>query len=160
VRLRSLDKALRDARVPYTVFRHPPAFSAQREAAVSHVPGRSWAKTVVCFADGEPILAVVPAHLMLDLDQLRALSGAGSVRLAREHEFAEFYPDCEPGAVPPFGSPIPHRVFVDKSLVGESDMVFNAGTHTEAIKMHFGDFALLTRPTVGAIGRLSGGHHA
>lgn len=153
MRLRSLDNALREARIPYTAFRHPPAFTAQRVAAVSHVPGRSWAKVVVCFADDELILAVVPAHFMVELEELRVLSGAGTMRLAREQEFAGLYPECEPGAVPPFGNPFGQRVFVDKSLVGEAEMVFNAGTHTEAIRMHYGDFAVLTQPIVGSFGR-------
>lgn len=153
MRLRSLDDALRAARIPYTAFRHPAAVTAQREAAASHVPGRSWAKIVVCFADEELILAVVPAHFMVDLEELRVLSGAGAMRLAREPEFAGLYPDSEPGAVPPFGNRFGQRVFVDKSLVGEAEMVFNAGTHTDAIRMHYGDFAVLTQPTVGGFGR-------
>lgn len=151
--LRVLGDALRQARVPYTAFRHPAAFSAQREAAASHVPGRSWAKTVVCFADDELILAVVPADFMVDLDELRGLSGASSIRLAREPEFADLYPECEPGAVVPFGTRPGYRVFVDRSLVGEMDLVMSAGTHTDAIRLHFSDFADLTRPIVGVFGR-------
>ena len=151
MRPRSLDTFLRSARVPFTTFRHPVAFTAQEEAAVSHVPGGSWAKVVVCFADGELILAVVPAHRMVDLEALRLLAGVGQLRLARETEFARAYPDCEPGAMPPFGALYKQRVFVDQSLVGEPEMVFNAGTHTDAIRMHYGDFVDLSHPTVGAI---------
>ena len=150
MRLRSLDNFLREARIPYTGFRHPEAFTAQHEAAVSHVPGRSWAKIVVCFADDELILAVVPAHFMVSLEELRALSGARATRLAREQEFSGLYPECEPGAMAPFGNRFGQRVFVDRSLVGETEMVFNAGTHTDAIRMHYGDFAVLARPIVGA----------
>jgi Ala-tRNA(Pro) deacylase len=122
-------------------------------AAVSHVPGRCWAKTVVCFADDSPVLAVVPAHLLVDLEQLRVVAKAAAVRLAVEQELAELYPLCELGAVSPFTSPDAWAVFVDQSLVGEPEMVFNAGTHTDAIRMHYGDFAELTRPVVGSIGR-------
>jgi Ala-tRNA(Pro) deacylase len=154
VRPRSLDEFLKEARVPYTTFRHPPAFTAQAEAAVSHVPGRSWAKTVVCFADEEPILAVLPAPFIVDLEQLRLLVRARTLRLARETEFQTLYPDCQPGAMPPFGNLYLQRVFVDQSLVGEADMVFNAGTHTDAIRMHYGDFADVVHPIVGAFGRL------
>ena len=75
------------------------------------------------------------------------------VRLAREEEFARLYPDCEPGAMPPFGSLYLQRVFVDRSLVGEIEMAFNAGTHTDAIRMHYGDFAELSHPVVGALAR-------
>ena len=149
MRPRSLDQLLRQARVPYTTFRHPEAFTAQGEAAVSHVPGRSWAKIVVCIADTEPILAVLPAPFMLDLEQLRVLTGAGVLRLASEHEFQQLYPDCELGAMPPFGNLYVQRVFVDQSLVGETDMAFNAGTHTDAIRMHYWDFADVAHPVVG-----------
>jgi Ala-tRNA(Pro) deacylase len=154
VRPRSLDQFLRQARVPYTTFRHPEAFTAQHEAAVSHVPGRSWAKIVVCMADDEPILAVLPAPFRLDLELLRVLTGACALRLASEQEFQKLYPDCEAGAMPPFGNLYLQRVFVDQSLVGETDMAFNAGTHTDAIRMHYADFADLAQPVVGVIGRL------
>ncbi|MBI3263018.1 MAG: YbaK/EbsC family protein [Acidobacteria bacterium] len=140
---------LQSNRVPYVTFRHQAAFAAQREAAVSHVPGRSWAKTVVCFADAEPILAVLPANLMVDLEQLRVLAAADAIRLAREQELGDLCPYCEPGAMPPFGNLSFQRVFVDPSLVGEPEMVFCAGTHTDAIRMHYGDFADLTHPRVG-----------
>ena len=153
MRPRSLDSFLRDARVPYTTFTHPQAFTAQDEAAVSHVPGRSWAKVVICFADDEFVVAVVPATSLVDLERLRVLAGAQAVRLADEHEFRTLYPDCEVGAMPPFGSGSGFpRVFVDGSLVGEPEMVFNAGTHTDAIRMHYGDFADLVHPLVGDIG--------
>jgi Ala-tRNA(Pro) deacylase len=153
VRPRSLDSFLQQSRVPFTTFRHPPAYTAQEEAAVSHVPGCSWAKIVVCAADEELILAVVPAHRMVDLEALRQLAGAVILRLANEREFARAYPDCEPGAMPPFGCLYQQRVFVDHGLVGEAEMVFNAGTHTDAIRMHYGDFAELASPIVGAFAR-------
>jgi Ala-tRNA(Pro) deacylase len=146
---RSLVDFLRQARIPYTMFHHRSAFTAQEEAQVSHVPGRSWAKVVVCFADRQPILAVLPAHTKIDLEELRALAGTSTLRLAREEELAELYPDCETGAMPPFGSLYLQRVFTDRSLVGEPEMVFNAGTHTDAFRMHWGDFADVARPIVG-----------
>jgi Ala-tRNA(Pro) deacylase len=90
---------------------------------------------------------------MVDLEALRLLVGAGTLRLAREREFAGAYPDCEAGAMPPFGGLYHQRVFVDQSLVGEAEMVFNAGTHTDAIRMHYGDFAELSNPVVGAFVR-------
>jgi Ala-tRNA(Pro) deacylase len=134
------------------VFRHPEAFTAQQRAEVSHVSGRSWAKVVVFFADDEPILAVIPAHVLVDTEQLRVLAGAGRLRLAAEHEFASLYPDCEPGATAPFAGSL-RRVFVEQSLVGEPEMVFNAGTHTDAIRMHYADFTTVTHPVVGTFAR-------
>lgn len=152
MRPRSLDTFLKQARIPYTAFAHPEAFTAQGEAAVSHVPGYSWAKVVVCYAGEEAILAVVPAPLMVDLEELRVLAGAPTLRLAREHELRRLYPDCEPGAMPPFGSLYLQRVFVDHSLFGETEMVFNAGTHIDAIRMHYWDFVDVAHPVVGTIG--------
>ena len=153
MRPHSLDEFLRRARVPYIPFTHPAAFTAQKQAQSSHVPGRSWAKVVVCLADSEPILVVVPAPAMVDFDRLSALAGAQSVRLACEDELLKWYADCEPGAVPPFGNLYFQRVFVDQSLVGDPEMVFNAGTHTDAIRMHYADFAELAQPVVGALCR-------
>jgi Ala-tRNA(Pro) deacylase len=154
VRPRSLDQFLREARVPYTTFTHPEAFTAQVEAAVSHVPGRSWAKVVICLADDEFIVAVVPAPSLVDLEHLRVLAGAQALRLADEHECRTVCADCEVGAMPPFGfgDRFRHRVFVDASLVDEPELVFNAGTHTDAIRMHYRDFAELVHPRVGSIG--------
>jgi Ala-tRNA(Pro) deacylase len=153
MRPRSLDEFLTKSRVPYTTFRHPPAFTAMHAAAVSHIPGRSWAKTVVCVADAEVILAVVPAHYTIELDRLRELAGAQALRLAEPREITDLYPDCEEGAMPPFGELYLQRVFVDESFVGDPEMVFNAGTHTDCIRMHYGDFADLARPTVGCFSR-------
>ena len=152
MRPRSLDDFLKHAHVPFTTFQHAPAFTAQREAELSHVPGRSWAKTVICFADDEAIAAVVPAHLRVDLDALRALANAANMRLAREQELADICPDCELGAVSPFTTRWSLRVFVDQTFVGDPEMVFSAGTHTDAIRIHYGDFCELTRPTVGVLG--------
>jgi Ala-tRNA(Pro) deacylase len=151
VRPRSLDEYLRNAHVPFTAFQHAEAFGAQQEAARSHVPGTSWAKTVICFAGDEPIAAVVPAHLMVDLERLRIAAQTVTMRLACEKELAEIYPDCELGAVSPFTSGRQLRVFVHDSFVGEPEMVFSAGTHTDAIRMHFGDFAELVGAVVGTI---------
>ena len=144
---------LRAERVPYTCFRHIPAYTAQEEAAVSHIPQRCWAKVVICMADDQPVQAVLPAHQMVDLEQLRLLANAVELRLAREEEIATLYPECEVGAMPPFGAAYGHRGFVERCLVGEPEMVFNAGTHTEGICMHYGDFSQLAKPIVGAFGR-------
>jgi Ala-tRNA(Pro) deacylase len=145
----TVQEFLRRANVPYSVFPHVPAFTAQQEAAVTHVPGRDWAKAVVCFADGEPIQAVVPADLMVNLDRLAVLAGAATIRLAREDELDWLFPDCERGAMPPLG-PLYHQpVFVDTLLAEEEQIVFNGGTHADAVVMRFEDFADLTQPTIG-----------
>ena len=127
---------------------HRPAYSAQREAAVTHVPGRLWAKTVVCYADGEPIIAVLPAHYRLDVERLRIAAKATAVRLAHESEVGMLYPECETGAAPPFGPLYRERVFVDDSLTTDPEITFHAGTHTDAVRMRFVDFESLVRPVI------------
>ncbi len=146
----TVQEFLRRGSVAYTVFQHVPAFTAQEEAAVTHVPGRDWAKVVVCFADGQPVQAVVPADREVDLDELLATAGAGQLRLASESELDWLYPDCERGAMPPFGPLYRQRVFVDESLTEEEQIVFNGGSHTDAICMRYGDFARLAQPIVGS----------
>ena len=146
----SVQEFLRRANVAYSVVPHVPAYSAQDEAAVTHVPGRDWAKAVVCFADGEPIQAVVPADLMVDLHRLRLVAGAGFIRLAEEHELRWLFPECELGAMPPLGPLYKQRVFVDATLAAEARIVFNAGTHADAVSMRYEDFAAIANPIVGS----------
>ena len=145
----SIVELLKRERIPYTWFQHKLSYTAQEEAAASHIRGRCWAKVVICMLDEQPVQAVLPAHYVVDLEQLRMLAGAKTFRLAREEELAILYPQYEVGAMPPFGAVFGHRVFVERCLVGEPEMVFNAGTHTDAIRMHYGDFAELAKPTVG-----------
>lgn len=149
----SIGNFLKRERVAYTTLAHQRAYTAQKEAEVAHVPGRNWAKTVVCFADDEPIQAVVPGDLLVDMERLRVLAGARAVRLATEDEIATLYPECEAGAMPPFGPLYGQRVFVDTTLVAEPEIVFNAGTHTDAIRMDYNNFADLAKPVVGAFAR-------
>ena len=99
----SVSDFLRNRGIPFTVVTHRTAFTAAEEAAVMHVPGRMWAKTVVCIADGAPMLAVLPAHYSIDVERLRVLAGATALRLANEVELAPLYPECELGAMPPLG---------------------------------------------------------
>jgi Ala-tRNA(Pro) deacylase len=145
----SVQEFLRFANVRYTVIPHPRALTALREASVTHVPSRDWAKTVVCFADGEPIEAVLPADHVVNLDWLAILVGARDVWLAREDELRWLYPECEVGAMSPLGRLFGQAVYVDQSLAGEEEIVFDAGTHTDAVAMRYADFAALTRPVVG-----------
>jgi Ala-tRNA(Pro) deacylase len=135
--------------VPYTVVPHRPAFTAREEAAVAHVPGRDWAKVVTCFVDGKPIEAVLPATATVNLERLLQLAGGREIRIAHESELRRLYPDCETGAMPPFGPLYDQVVFADASLAVETEIAFNAGTHCEAIGMRWADFARSVRPIVG-----------
>lgn len=141
--------------VSYAPIHHRAAFTAQEEAAASHVPGRDWAKTVVCVADGFPVLALVPAHYRVDLDAMRAVTGARSVRLATEHEFATLYPECETGAMAPFGPLYNQTVYMDEALTRDPDIAFHAGTHVDAIRMTFTDFVSLVHPIPARIAQRS-----
>jgi Ala-tRNA(Pro) deacylase len=132
----------------YTVMPHPEAFTAQEEAAAAHVPGNEWAKAVVCFADDQPILAVLPASCAVDLDRLQHSVNAHSIRLAKEAEFARLYQDCEPGAMPPFGPLYGQRVFVDRRLTADPEVVFSGGSHHDAIRMPYREFERLAQPVV------------
>lgn len=133
----------------YSVLPHPIAYTAQEEAAATHVPGSEWAKSVVCIADNQPVLAVLPAPCAVDLGRLQRVLNAYSLRLAKEAELAELYKDCEVGAMPPFGPLYGQTVYVDALLALERQIVFNAGTHRDAMAMRWIDFVKMVNPIVG-----------
>jgi len=143
---------LRQTNVDYSAFRHPPAFSAAEEAAVTHTPGVRWAKTIACFADSRPILAVVPAHFCVNLTRLAEIADAAVVRLAREDELKGLFPECETGAMPPFGPLYHQRVFLDTALALEPIIAFHAGTHRDAVRMSVDDFVDVVRPVMARFG--------
>jgi len=145
----TIHEFLREAQVPYRVVPHRAAFSAQEEAAATHVPGRDWAKVVICFIDDEPVEAVVSAPSIVDIDRLLHLSGGHAIRLADEAELRRLFPDCEVGAMPPLGPLYGQTVFVDARLASEPEIVFNAGTHRDAIAMRWHDFVKMVNPIVG-----------
>jgi Ala-tRNA(Pro) deacylase len=152
----SVQEFLRRADVGYTVVLHPRAYTAKQEAAAAAVPPNDWAKVVICFADGEPLQAVVPADCDVDFDRLAKVIGVPQVRMATEDELDWLYPDCETGAMPPFGPLYRQLVFVDERLADEVEIAFNAGTFANAVVMRFADFVTLTHPTIGRFARPSG----
>jgi Ala-tRNA(Pro) deacylase len=129
---------------------HAPAYTAREEAAVANVPVRDWAKVVSCVIDGEAIEAVLPASRYVNVGRLLALAGGRSIRVAEENELPEMFPDCEIGAMPPFGPLYGQTVYVDASLATESQIVFNGGTHRDAMVMRWNDFVKLVNPIVGS----------
>ena len=145
----TIHEFLREAHVPYAVVPHPPAFTAEMEAAATHIPGRAWAKVVVCFVDNEAVEAVVPAPMAVNLAQLLELAGGTDVRVAEEDELRALFPGCDAGAMPPLGPLYAQTVFVDVSLAAEPEIVFSAGTHVDAIAIRWCDFARIVRPIVG-----------
>lgn len=134
--------------VKYQMIPHPTTYTAQLTAASSHIPSHTLAKTVMINVDGKLAMAVLPAARRVDLVALHTGIGAESVRLATELEFKEGFPDCDAGAMPPFGNLYDMQVFADESLAEEKDIAFNAGTHTELVRMAYGDFARLVKPVI------------
>ena len=141
---------LEENHVPYLPLAHPFSYTAQGAAAVMHVSGREVAKTVVVRAQNEYVLVVLPASYHVKPEQLAHAIGH-PVRLATEAEFSSLFPDCELGAVPPLGELYGLPVFVDESLAADKEIIFNAGTHRDAIRMNYDDFVSLARPTVCSI---------
>ena len=149
----AVQEFLRRSNVAYTAFPHSPAFTAADEAAATRTPGVRWAKTIACIADGRPILAVVPAHFMVDLARLAKIADAATVRLAYEQELPSLFPECELGAMPPLGPLYHQRVYLESTLALEPVMAFHAGTHRDAIRMHVDDFIDVAGPIMGRFGR-------
>lgn len=134
--------------VRYVAFSHSPAYTAQEIARAAHVPGQEMTKTVMVRLDGELVMVAMPAPAKLRFDLLREATGADQVELARERDFAGLFPGCELGAMPPFGNLYEVPVIVDEGLAEDDEICFNAGTHTELIRMSYIDFDALVKPTV------------
>jgi Ala-tRNA(Pro) deacylase len=134
--------------VKYVSVRHSPAFTAQEVAQSVHVSGRDFAKTIVVSIDSGMAMVVLPASRRIVMSDLREMLQVPHVRLASEQEFRDLFPDCELGAMPPFGNLYGLPVYVAESLAEEAEIAFNAGTHTEVIKMRYEDFEALAKPVV------------
>ena len=134
--------------IKYVSIRHSPAFTASEVAASAHVSGRDFAKTLIVKVEDEMAMVVLPANRRLLLGELRELLDSAYVRLASEAEFKSTFPDCELGAMPPFGKLYGMKVYIASNLADEQEIAFNAGLHTEVIKLAYEDFERLVQPTV------------
>lgn len=134
-----LTEYLDDCGMPYEVVHHKLDFSAQRTAADTHTPGRSFAKTVVLKTDRGFVAVVMPADLKIDFGKAHEMLGA-QTHLADEADIAELFPDCEVGAEPPLGHLYGVPTYLAPDFEGDTFITFNAGTHHEAIRMRFEDF--------------------
>lgn len=134
--------------VKYEEIRHRAAYTAQEVAASAHVPGRDMAKTVVVKVDGRLALAIVPAAERVDVIRLKDAAHAASVTIAVEQDFRTAFPECELGAMPPFGNLYGVPVYVDAHLAEDERIAFNAGSHTEVMRLAYKDFEKLVHPTV------------
>jgi Ala-tRNA(Pro) deacylase len=136
------------AGVRYIVISHSKAFTAPEIAASAHIPGRELAKTVIVELDGRIAMAVVPANTHVDVVELQHVTGASEARLATEREFKDRFPGCEVGAMPPFGNLWDMDVYADERLAQDEEIAFNAGSHTELVRMRWDDFERLVRPKI------------
>ncbi len=146
--LERLQKYLRENGVEFQHMTHPQAFTAQEVAAAQHVPGDSLAKVVMAFAGDEMVMLVLPATYKINFARLRSALGVEDARLAREADFADIFPDCEIGAMPPFGNLYDVPVYVDRALANIEAIVFDAGTHTDTLKVRYADWERLVKPAV------------
>ena len=146
--LQKLREFLDVQNIRYVIISHSMAFTAQEIAQSAHIPGREIAKTVIVKIDGRMIMAVLPASEMVDFNLLKAITGTADVTLANEDEFTALFPECERGAMPPFGNLYGLEVIAADSLADDADIAFNAGTHRELVRMAFKDFMEVTHPRV------------
>jgi len=145
-----LENHLRENGVVFGVQQHPTAYTAQTIAASEHVPGRMFAKVVMASTDGDLIMLVLAASSVVDVAKVSEVLGQ-KTRLAPEGEFAPAFPDCEAGAMPPFGNLYEVPVYVDRALGRNERIVFQAGTHNVTLSVAYADFQRLARPTVADI---------
>jgi Ala-tRNA(Pro) deacylase len=134
--------------VRYITIRHSSAFTSQEVAAKAHISGKELAKTVMIKIEGKMAMAVLPASFIIDFDSLKEIFGTKNVLLATEPEFKNRFPDCEIGAMPPFGNLYDMEVYVAESLTEDKEIAFSAGSHTELIRLSYEDYAHLVKPRI------------
>lgn len=149
--LTKLKEALDEAKISYEVYNHALAYTAQEIAAKQHFPGKEMAKVVMLDVDGMLVMGVIPGSRKISLDMVRANLGAKKARLATEDEFIARFPSCEIGAMPPFGNLFGLKVYVDPALEQDEYIYFNAGNHTQTVRLKYADFAWLAKPQVARL---------
>ncbi len=150
--LKKLIDYLDDHGKKYVVVKHSPAFTAQEVAASAHIPGKEMVKTVIVKADGDMKMVVLPSTHNVDFEAIKDALNVDEVELATESEFENMFPDCELGAMPPFGNFYDMETLVAKVLTEDEEIAFNAGTHKELVKMNYNDFEELTKPKILPVG--------
>ena len=143
-----LKKFLGNHDVKYVSISHTPAYDAQRIAKSAHIPGKELAKTVIVKINDKFAMAVLPASCRVHLGHLKVAVSASHVELATETEVENLFPDCEKGAMPPFGNLYNLDVYVAQQLTEDEEIAFSAGSHTELIKMSYKDFESLVTPKI------------
>jgi Ala-tRNA(Pro) deacylase len=141
-----LTEFLDERNVRYVTIGHSPAYTAQEIAASAHIPGKELAKTVMVKAGSKMTMLVLPASYQVDFELLKEALGVDEIRLAAEEEFKDLFPECEVGAMPPFGNLYGLGVHVAESLTSNEEIAFNAGSHRELMKMAYKDYEALVQP--------------
>ena len=144
----TLRKFLNSREVDYVAIQHAPVYTAVETAERTHVPGRDFAKSVIVETAGGRAMVVLPADRKIVLSDLREMLGDPDLKLASESEFIVRFPDCEFGAIPPFGNLYGLPVYIAESLAHEPEIAFNAGNHREVFKLSYEDYAELVQPVV------------
>ena len=145
---KQLKELLDKLNVKYTAMTHTTAYTAQEVASLAHIKGSELAKTVIVRIDGELVMAVLPASYQVDLPLLKSAAKGKKIALASEAEFRDRFPECEVGAMPPFGQLYGMPVFVDEALAKDEEIAFSAGTHHELIRLSYADFDRVVHPKV------------
>jgi len=138
--------------VQFEVAEHPLAYTATEVAGSQHVPGKQMVKSVIVKIDGDFLMCVLPAIHLVDFEKLKTIVGTQDIKLADERDLKNLFPDFELGAEPPFGHLYGLKVYADKLLEEDEEIVFNAGTHTDVVKISYDDFKRLVNPTIAEIG--------
>jgi Ala-tRNA(Pro) deacylase len=146
--LARLKESLDSHNIKYVTISHSVAYTAQGIAALTHIPGKQLAKTVIVKIDGRLAMAVLPASSQVDLSRLKEATDATDAGLASEQEFQDRFPDCETGTMPPFGNLYELPVFADESLARDKEIAFTAGSHRELVQLAWQDFEKLVRPRI------------
>lgn len=144
--LKKLKEFLERQGVKYVSLTHSRAYTAQETAQSVHLPGQELAKTVMIKINGKMAMAVLPAPEKVDFDLMRGVAGTENIQLADENEFKSLFPECEAGAMPPFGNLYGMDVYVEKSLSKDEDICFNAGSHTELLRLRYKEFERVVHP--------------
>jgi len=147
--LERLETLFEAEKIPYRLISHREAYTASQVAESIHMPGRKFAKVVIVRADGKNVMAVLPSHRQIDLMLFSDLLGGRSVSLVPEDALRMQFPDCEVGAMPPFGGFYHLPVYADALLRREAVIYFRAGSHREVIEMRYQDFNRLVHPLIG-----------
>jgi Ala-tRNA(Pro) deacylase len=144
--LRKLKEVLDQANISYEVYHHALAYTAQEVVTAQHLSGKEMAKVVMLKVDGDLVMGVIAASHKINLNTVKGSLGAKEARLASEDEFTSRFPECEIGAMPPFGNLFGLPVFVDPALEKDEYIYFNAGNHVQTVRLKYQDFARLVKP--------------